>query len=718
MKIMLCTDMDQFSEAFSKKLNKEGDDVYILSKEKISDNKQKIMKSRYYSLSDNIGMIGKIFESVKPQVVVFAGPHYMDCQPPESGGYLSYLEMTLKKCVQYKVDQFVYLSSVEVYGFTLQRQERDKKEGAKSEACVCSPDSEKGRLYAQGEYLVRLYEDNYKMKTLIMRAGDLYANQCRQKTGDFLARCYERVNSTEGTSKNNSILQDRILWPLHVDDFSEAIKRGIESGRQSIYNIVGRNITTVANISNQLAAMEGKAQVAEEKNIDASAGIDTSAAKKDLEWTDFKDINGLITNREISYIPECKKKELKKSSVSLPAGLRRFIENVFIFIIFVILYYGSSSHKLFSTIDWLLIYVTIISLFFGLRQSALAVMLSSFAYLSMKDLSIFEMTNFYSYAESILKIVQFVFFGLSISYTSDMLRENLRDSKRENELLREDFEELKNINDENIIIKNEYEKRILESKTSLPKLYSIVRRIMVLEPERILMEILHVVSEIVQTNTVAVYSVNGNNPYLRLINALGEESVMDGKTWNISDCPKIQEAIKKGELYTGNVWEHEPAAIVPIVYENRCLAVIVIKRLSFENQTLHHMNLLRTLALLITESIVNAFEYNKETRENRYVADTDILYYDEFKNAVTIAREKQEKGLSEFCILEIMGNEDIVQAYYSVSSYFRTTDYFGTDGNGKLYVLLNNTNTQDAEAVRSRLADHEVSSAFSTDFGI
>ena len=66
------------------------------------------------------------------------------------------------------------------------------------------------------------------------------------------------------------------------------------------------------------------------------------------------------------------------------------------------------------------------------------------------------------------------------------------------------YENLKEINDQNVLLKNEYEKRVLDAKTSLPKLYSIVQRINVLDSNRIFMEVLTVIKELINTETVAV----------------------------------------------------------------------------------------------------------------------------------------------------------------------------------------------------------------------
>ena len=153
------------------------------------------------------------------------------------------------------------------------------------------------------------------------------------------------------------------------------------------------------------------------------------------------------------------------------------------------------------------------------------------------------MTNFYSYAQSVLTVVEFVFFGVAVSYTVDMLREEVRDTRRGYEMASNDFRELKAINAQNVVIKNEYEKRLLDSKESIPHLYSLIERLMVLSPDRIFLEILHVVAQLVETDTVAVYTVNPKSTYLRLVNALNDASSMGGKSGTLLPTQLLQQPL-------------------------------------------------------------------------------------------------------------------------------------------------------------------------------
>ena len=121
-----------------------------------------------------------------------------------------------------------------------------------------------------------------------------------------------------------------------------------------------------------------------------------------------------------------------------------------------------------------------------------------------------------------LAVAGYVFFGVVIGYTVDGLREELRIKRQDAKDLKKAYKSLSAINEQNNLIKSEYEKRILNAKNSIPKLYSIIQKIDVLESDRIFMEILHVIEDMMGTDTVAVYKAKAGGRYLRLISALNE----------------------------------------------------------------------------------------------------------------------------------------------------------------------------------------------------
>ena len=72
---------------------------------------------------------------------------------------------------------------------------------------------------------------------------------------------------------------------------------------------------------------------------------------------------------------------------------------------------------------------------------------------------------------------------------------------------------------------------------------------------------------------------------------------MGGKSWNIASNAALAAAIARGDLYQGDVWNGEPAVVLPVQYHSKTIAVIVIRSLDYKNCTLYHMNLLKTCLL-------------------------------------------------------------------------------------------------------------------------
>lgn len=302
-----------------------------------------------------------------------------------------------------------------------------------------------------------------------------------------------------------------------------------------------------------------------------------------------------------------------------------------------------------------------------------------------------------------LAFVQFVSLGLLVSYTTSVLKQDAWSLRLDLDMLKEEYEDLKAVNDENVLIKNEYEERLLTTKTGFPKLYDLISRLMVQEPDRILMETMQVISELVRTDTVAVYQGQAGSPWLRLVAALGDNSVMSGKSWNLSDFPRIYNAVARGELYQGKVGSGEPAVVLPIVCRDIPRAVILLKTLPYECETLYHVNLLKTMSMLLRDAMEKALQYEELSRENRYVKGTDILNPEEFHKRILLAREKAKKHVAEFCVVELVYPGTLSEAAAAVSQTLRMTDCLGIDEDKKLFVLLNNTGSESLEYLQNRL---------------
>lgn len=143
--------------------------------------------------------------------------------------------------------------------------------------------------------------------------------------------------------------------------------------------------------------------------------------------------------------------------------------------------------------------------------------------------------------------------------------------------------------------------------------------------------------------------------------------------------------------------------MLPIVSSKGTEAVIVIKELSMEKLSLYHINLLRTLLELLSDSMEKALQYDSAMREQKYLKDTNILRPEEFQKAVELAEEKKEREMADYCILKLNTKTKVLDIYQKVENMFREMDIWGTDRKQELYILLGNTSEQDGNVVIERL---------------
>ncbi len=179
-------------------------------------------------------------------------------------------------------------------------------------------------------------------------------------------------------------------------------------------------------------------------------------------------------------------------------------------------------------------------------------MLSSAFYILHSGINVTSIVDILINVSSILKIAEYIFMGVVVGYSVDQYRAVLQERKVEYDYLEGEYNEIKEINDDNVAIKQEYERRLISYKTSLPKLYSIISELTVLEPEKIFAAIVKVVKDVMDTDTVAVYMLNSKSSYARLMVSLNEKSIFQGKSFNLDNFSKLRDTLYENEIFVGS----------------------------------------------------------------------------------------------------------------------------------------------------------------------
>ncbi|MBP3912058.1 MAG: NAD(P)-dependent oxidoreductase [Niameybacter sp.] len=698
MRVLYIGSKDELAIQFARKMQREEYDLFFFCDEDLNKGNQLNRRVHFYKLSSNKSIQEEMFESVSPDIIVFAGYDFTryrkDIHIQEN---LTLLNQTLEICKRIGIKKFIYLSSTGVYG--------NGEHEIYTEDSSLVPAHTTDLQYIQGEYAVQIWNKGSSVCTVILRCSPVYSEVCQINGADFLS-----YQATE--VEKNQILhvkKDSFVQLLHLSDLVEAIKCTIIVGKEGVYNV-----TSAANLKQSklyilLAQLMGKEIEVKVDDPEEGIGrIDGQKIRRDFEWVNTEDLERNLIAHQIK-IERCEEEKSQKSRWNkIKKSIYKSIENVCLFGFFFMLASICQEHALFQQIDFLLIYVMLVSLFLGLKHSSIAVVLASAGVFAIKGVNILEVTNFYSHVSTLLVIVEFIFFGLIISYTIDSFKQLLDENKKNQALLEEQFAELKAINDENVFIKQQYEKRILDTKTSLSILYTVMSQINALRQDQIFIKVLDVVSELMETNTVAVYKKTKNMPFLRLISSLNDHSSLGGKSFNIAFIPGMSEALEKGELFLGDIWRNEPALAVPIMCEGQCVAAIVIKEMPYGAHTLYHMNIMRTLSSMITEAVVKAIEYEYAMQHKDYIEGTEILCIEAMQRKLSMAKEAKAKGVSEYALVRVEGCNNIIETYEAIKNRFRDIDEFGINDKNELFVLLKNTSEKESQIVIKRLKEYGI----------
>ncbi|TXT17528.1 MAG: hypothetical protein FD133_1338 [Erysipelotrichaceae bacterium] len=355
--------------------------------------------------------------------------------------------------------------------------------------------------------------------------------------------------------------------------------------------------------------------------------IDSKRIKSELEWGEIYTVEETLANMQISTLVEKDEvlvKQIKKET-SNPV-LIHLIENVVFFIVMATLSTMFKDHSVLKNVDLMTIYIVSIALFFGIKQSILSIILTFGFYLYGLQFDFGNFINVVLNADTFLKLAQYIFMGVVVGYTVDQFKTNQAQLTIEKEYLDHEYSELKEINDANVMIKHQYEKRLISYKTSLPRLYAITNQLDSLDPEILFSSIIKVLVDVLETDSVSVYSYDNRNGYARLIGAKNEESVFMGKSFKLSDHKELENKLFENDIYIGNQWANgSPAMAGPIYHKGKIIAIILIKSMTFDSLNLYQINLLRTLTSLISSSFIRAYQYEEKVHNEKHLANTEIL---------------------------------------------------------------------------------------------
>ncbi|MBB6634693.1 NAD-dependent epimerase/dehydratase family protein [Cohnella thailandensis] len=689
----------------AERFHKEGHKIYIIDNLSTGRRENLTIPHKLYTLDVEDPKCDEVFQSVSPDVVIHLAAQVdvatsilrpqLDTQS-NINGLVNMLQCAKKS----GAGKFIFASSAAVYG---KAEEIPLREDAPAE-----PLSPYGINKKMGEYYCAKWKEMYGLDTLCFRFSNVYGpRQGGRGEGGVVSIFAERIIEGRELTVYGDGGQTRDF--IFVRDVVDAIYRGAMSGATGVYNLSTQSQTSVNRLLETLGKFAELPKIAYSEPRPGDiyhSSLDNSRVKKDLDWVPLYSIEeGLKLTyewfREKTPDKADKPRERKASSVLWSRWIKPLAENLIAFAAVAVL---AKTDLLFhSNIDFKLIYVILLGVVYGMRQSILSAVLASGLYFYESLSAGREWVSLLYDPESLFNVAIYLFFGFLVGFVVDRNKRTVKQTKTDLNVLREKYSFLKGIYSDTKSIKEQLQRQLIGSKDSIGRIYGIIRQLEKMEPEEVVTSSVGVLTEIMEAKRISVYSTNGSD-YMRLLLHSYDTGFSLPKTMRLSDHPQLRDVALHGRMFVNRELTPDlPMFVAPVMQGDQVVALVSLHDPDFERLNLRYENLFKVCVELISGSLSRAFQYVGATRSDRFVGDTSVLQSAVFKQVLESKAAAKMQYNADYVLLGIeQGDEELKPVADRLTSALRDSDYLGMV-DGELVLLLSNSSESDAAHVIHRL---------------
>ncbi len=694
------------------KLNKNGHRVYLLTGRKDKKFSYRHVFEKFCFPYDS-GSLKDIFESIKPEVTLFMGAYDTNFNweeaRQESVRYIGGLMNILAALSMVKAGRFVYLSSQEVYGAAHVDDIREE-DGP-------SPVGFKALALAQGEEICANYRKNQDLDTLVLRFDQVYwvPEKGGAEDDPCFRMCREALRTGKITANRRHVfsllyLNDALEMAYKVMfaatrkyacyHISSMEQMGEMELAEKIRDVLGAGVEVVDSTvgMNRRLVLDGN-RYRDEHPTEIFTGWEKGVERV---VTFMKRHSGSFFTQEDTGAGLGGK--LWNSTRRICKALFPYIENLVLFVPFYLLHCSAAESAFFARLDFLLLYVLLFAAIHGQGQAVFSGLLAVAGYCAwqMKDRTGFQVLLDYN---TYVWMAQLFIVGLVVGYLKDQLHFLRGESRARIQYLEGQLRDIEDINDSNVRMKHNFEAQVVNQKESLGKIYEITSSLEQYGPEEVLFYAAQVLSKLMDSQDVAVYTV-ANGDYARLFSATSSEARKLGNSIRYTDASmeELYNELKERRVYVNrNMADNLPMMASAVYSEDSMQLILMLWGIPWERMTLGESNRLTIVGYLIQNAVVRANHYLEALRNQRYVEGTKVLDEGAFTQLARAFLDARDKGLTEYVLLEVQAEgSNYEQVAVTLGSAIRQTDYLGILKGNRLYALLTNTGKENVGGVIER----------------
>ncbi len=698
------------AEAIIERLNKNGDRVYLLTGQR--ENKplrQKVFEKYNYTYDDE--SVKDVFESVKPDIAIFTGAWDSSFDwrraRQESVRYTAALLNILTAYSMLGSGRFVYFSSQEVFSGTSPRNLPESFEK--------SPKGFRSMAIAQGEEICANYHQRQGLDVRILRFDHVYwvPKRGQPELDPCFNMCLEALKSGRISASDRDVFS--MLFLKDAVELAYKASTAPELPR-TLYHISSMEEINGLQLAEMISGIMGKGVEVVDNSVGDSHRIilDGGAFVQDLGQKILTPYQEGV-EQVVQYMQRHSESFIRAEDAGgslwdrfrhrlkvLLATLAPYIENIAAFFLFYYLNSIAVGSGFFDRLDFFLLYVLLFAVVHGQNQAILSGLLSVAGYCvqQMPLRTGFEVLLDYN---TYVWIAQLFIVGLVIGYIRDQLRTIKQENRDEIAYLENRLNDILDINDSNLRMKENFELQLINQRDSLGKIYEITSTLERQAPEEVLFTAVRILSQLMDCGGAAIYTV-ANRSFARLFSATSPEAKELGHSIEYPAMTAMYEELKEHRVYINKTMEEKMPLMASAVYnEDEMALIFMLWGIPWQRMTLGEANRLAVIGQMVQSAVVRASQYLETLRSERFVEDSRLMEEKAFLQLSQAFFTAQDQGLTECSLLEVsVPDNDYVRAAAALSGSTRQSDYMGAAGGGSLHVLLANTSPDNAVFVIQR----------------
>lgn len=711
MNVLLIGGGSRITDSIIDKLNKANHRIYLLTGHRDKRESYKHVFQRYDFPYDD-DSVKDIFESVKPEMVFFLGAFDRNFdwerERRESVRYTTSLMNIFSAYSMVGKGRFVYFSSQEVYSGSYADNIPEVE--------VVSPRGFKAMAVAQGEEICGNYRRMQNLDILTLRLDHVYGipRKGQQENDACFRMCLEALKTGKISASNR-----KTFSMIYLNDAVELAFKAImdEESKEACYHISSMEQISEMELAQMIAGEMGAGINVIDNSVGEKYRLILDAGKYKENYEDYK----IFTHYEegvrqvVQFVKRHSDSFIRAEDVGGGWGgmvwhtfknvVRRlvpFLENVICLLIFYWVNDLAAGSEYFEKLDFYLLYVLLFGIVHGQQQAIVSALLAVAAhcYRQMAGNTGLEVLLDYS---TYVWTAELFIVGMVVGYMRDQLRTIRDEDAEEIRYLNEKMSAIADINDSNVRMKKNFEAQLVNQRDSLGKIYELTASLEGYGPEEVLFYAAKVLGDLMNSRDVAIYVV-ANDSYARLFSATSPEARRLGNSINYPAMEGMYEDLKEKRVFINKTMDDRLPLMASAVYaEEEMQLILMLWGIPWQRMTQAEANRLIVTGSLIQNATMRARRYLDALKGERYIEGTEVLCENAFTTLVGAFLKAKDEGLTECTLLEIQtGDRNLEQASKALGGSIRQSDYMGVLEDGRLCVLLSNTNTANARGVRER----------------